>query len=207
MMHHDRLWAHALHLIEGLLGQAPGKPLIYHHPSHKMGDVMNDELVAAINAQIGREFGAGMEYLQICAYFDDQGLSELSGFFRAQADEERMHALKFIDYLIEAGGHVAIPALPAPRSSFESAEEAVQLSLDWEESVTSFINELMDLAIEKNDHAAQQMLQWFVAEQVEEVSTMSELLSVVRRAGVQNLLLVEDYVSRAAAKRPGPDAV
>ena len=168
---------------------------------------MNEDLVAAINAQVGREFGAEMEYLQIAAYFDDQALPELSGFFRDQADEERAHALKFVDYLMDAGGHVAIPALAAPRNTFESAEEAVQLSLDWELSVTQFINDLMDLAIEKRDHAAQQMLQWFVAEQVEEVSTMSELLSVVRRAGAQNLLLVEDYVSRTAVNRAGPTAV
>ena len=61
----------------------------------------------------------------------------------------------------------------------------------------------MDLAIEKNDHATQVFLQWFVTEQVEEVKTMCELLQVVRRAGETNLLLVEDYVAapRAGAGR------
>ena len=165
---------------------------------------MNQDLVVAINAQVGREFGAEMAYLQVSAYFDDQGLPELSRFFREQADEERMHAVKFVDYLMEVSGGVAIPAIPAPRHSFESAEEAVELSLAWEQSVTGFINELMDLAIEQRDHAAQQMLQWFVAEQVEEIATMRELLSVVRRAGADNLLLVEDYVARTAVNRGGP---
>jgi ferritin len=115
--------------------------------------------------------------------------------------------VRFIDYIMEAGGHVAIPAMAAPRHRFESAEEAVELSLAWEESVTDYINALMALAVEKNDFAAQQMLQWFIAEQVEEVATMSELLSVVRRAGPANLLLVEDYVSRSAVNRAGPDPV
>jgi ferritin len=167
---------------------------------------MDDAVVDAINAQIGRELGAELEYLQISAYFDEEGLTELSGFFRAQADEEHGHALRFADYLMEAGGHMAIPALEAPRNRFESAEEAVELSLRWEEAVTEHINDLMRLAVEKGDYAAQQMLQWFIAEQVEEVATMGELLSVVRRAGSDNLLLVEDYVSRTAVNRAGPDA-
>ena len=61
----------------------------------------------------------------------------------------------------------------------------------------------MDLASEKNDHATQVFLQWFVTEQVEEVKTMSELLQVVRRAGETNLLLVEDYVARSSPGRDG----
>jgi len=167
---------------------------------------MDAAVTDAVNAQIGREFSAELEYLQIAAYFDHEGLKELSGFFRAQADEERSHALRFMDYLLDAGAPVAIPALDAPRHRFESAEEAIELSLAWEESVTEYINGIMALAIERNDFAAQQMLQWFVAEQVEELATMGELLSVVRRAGAQNLLLVEDYVARAAVNRAGPDA-
>jgi ferritin len=166
---------------------------------------MDAAVVDAINAQIGRELEAELEYLQISGYFDAEGLPELSRFFREQAAEEHTHALRFLDYLLDAGGALAIPGLAAPSTTFESAEEAVQLSLEWEESVTAHINALMDLAIEKRDHAAQQMLQWFVAEQVEEVATMGELLSVVRRAGASSMLLVEDYVARAAVNRAGPE--
>ncbi len=61
--------------------------------------------------------------------------------------------------------------------------------------VTKQINNLMDLAIEEKDHIAQNFLRWFVDEQLEEVSTMDELLGIVRRAGDQ-LLFVEDYILR-----------
>ena len=99
---------------------------------------------------------------------------------------------------IYAGGRVAIPGLAAPKADFESAEDAVQASLDWEVSVTGHINDLVDLAIGHKDHATQAFLQWFVTEQVEEVATMTELLQVTRRAGEANLLLLEDYVARSA---------
>lgn len=156
-------------------------------------------VVDALNAQMGRELEAHLQYLSVSSWFDSEGLPELTGFFSAQAAEEHSHAMKFLAYIQDVGGAVAIPSLNAPKAGFESAEEAVSLSLDWENSVTAHINAAVDLALEKNDHATQVFLQWFVTEQVEEVKTMSELLQIVRRAGEANLLLVEEYVARLGA--------
>jgi bacterioferritin B len=153
-------------------------------------------VVDALNAQLGRELEAHLQYLQVSSWFDAEGLPELTGFFSSQAAEEHDHAMKFLTFIQDVGGTVAIPTLNAPKAGFESAEEAVALSLDWENSVTAHIDAAMDLAIEKNDHATRVFLQWFVTEQVEEVKTMSELLQIVRRAGEGNLLLVEEYVAR-----------
>jgi bacterioferritin B len=156
-------------------------------------------VATAINAQIGRELGAHLQYLAIASHFDAEGLPELAAFFDAQAQEEHDHAMKFLAYLREAGGEVALHGVEAPRGHFENAEEAVALSLAWEEEVTRQIDALVDVAIANRDHAAQTFLQWFVTEQVEEVSTMDELLRVVRRAGESGLLFVEDYVVRKMA--------
>lgn len=162
---------------------------------------MKPVVADAINAQIGRELAAHLEYLSIHAYFHDEGLPQLGAFFRDQAAEEHAHAMRFLDYLIAAGGHVDLPAITAPRNRFESAQEAVALSLEWERSVTAHINDLVDLAVAEHDHATQVMLEWFVTEQVEEIATMDELLKVATRAGEANLLLVEEYVHRASADR------
>lgn len=157
------------------------------------------QVAEAINAQIGRELGAHLQYLAIASHFDAEGLPELAAFFDAQAAEEHTHAMKFLDYVREAGGAVALPGVEPPKPGFESAEEAVGLSLAWEQEVTRQIDAIMDTAIAARDHAAQAFLQWFVTEQVEEVSTMEELLRVVQRAGEGGLLLVEDYVVRRMA--------
>ena len=153
------------------------------------------DLNDAINAQIGHEFGAMLQYTAIAAYFDGEGLPRLGQHFYRQADEERAHAMRFVHYLVEVGGSVAIPAIPAGQSAFASAEEAVQLSLDQELQVTRQINALMDQAIAGNDHAARTMLEWFVTEQVEEVSSMETLLRMVQRAGESGLLFVEQYLA------------
>ena len=149
----------------------------------------------AINEQIGHEFGAMLQYVAIATYFDGEGLPRLAQHFYRQADEERAHAMRFVHYLVEVGGTVAIPAMPAVQSGFASAEAAVQLSLDQELTVTRQINALMDQAIAGNDHAARTMLEWFVTEQVEEVSSMETLLRMVQRAGEPGLLFVEQFLA------------
>lgn len=162
--------------------------------------LISQKLNDAINAQIGREFGASLQYLAIAAYFDGESLPQLAKHFYRQADEERDHAMRFARYLIDAGAPVAIPTVSAPKGRFAGAEEAVKLSLEWEQEVTRQIHAILDLAIKESDHTTQNFLQWFVEEQLEEVSSMEKLLSVVRRAGEGGLLLVEDYLAREGGK-------
>jgi ferritin len=158
---------------------------------------LHSAVVDGLNAQMGREFEAHLQYLAISSWFDGEGLPELTGFFAAQAAEEHQHAMKFLTYIQDAGGTVAIPGLAAPTGRFASAEDAVAAALDSENDVTARIHQLVDLARENNDHATEVFLQWFVTEQVEEVATMTELLQITRRAGDGGLLLVEDYIARS----------
>jgi bacterioferritin B len=158
--------------------------------------LISDEMKAALTEQIGHEFAAMLQYVTIATYFDAEGLPRLAQHFYRQAEEERTHAMRLVHYVVETGGEVAIPAIPAVTSGFSSAEEAVQLSLDQEKMVTRQINALTDQAIAEKDYAARTMLEWFVTEQVEEVSSMETLLRMVQRAGDSGLLFVESYLAQ-----------
>jgi bacterioferritin B len=157
---------------------------------------MNDRL----NEQIGNEFGASLQYVAIAAHFDQEGLPALARHFYRQANEERDHAMRFVKFVVDADGSLKIPAVPACKCDFESAEQAVELSLGWEMTVTRQINDLVDLAIREKDHMSKNFLDWFVQEQLEEVSSMDTLLRMVRRAGEKGLLFVENYLMQ----RGGP---
>lgn len=158
--------------------------------------LLSTDLTTALNEQVGHEFGASLQYVAIAAYFDGDNLPILARHFYLQAAEERDHAMRFVKFIVDAGGQLTIPAIPAPRSAFSSAEEAVQLSLEWERTVTQQINALMDRAIAEGNHLARNTLEWFINEQLEEMASMETLLGMVRRAGDQGLLLVESYLSR-----------
>jgi bacterioferritin B len=157
--------------------------------------LISKPFAAAINEQVGHELQASHQYANIAAYFESLALKKLAAMFFKQSEEEREHAMKFIHYVSETGGAVAIPAITAPKAVFKSVEEAIQLSLDWELEVTRRINALMTLAISENDYLGQDFLRWFVTEQLEEVSTMDNLLKVVRQAGERNLIMLEAYLS------------
>ena len=157
--------------------------------------LISPKMTAALNEQIGNEFGASIQYVAIAAHFDSEGLPALARHFYKQAQEEREHAMRFVKYVVDAGSAVEIPAIPAPRSRFKSAEEAVELSLQWEMTVTKQINELVDQAIRENNHITKNFREWFVNEQLEEVSSMDTLLRMVRRAGEKGLLFVEHYLA------------
>lgn len=157
--------------------------------------LISKELNDAINEQVGHELQASHQYVNIAAYFESLALNRMAKMFYKQGEEEREHAMKFIHYIAEAGGHVSVPAVSAPKDSFGSVEEAVALSLDWELEVTRRINNLMTLAIEQKDYIGQDFLRWFVTEQLEEVNTMDNLLRVVRMAGERNMIMMEAYIS------------
>ena len=150
----------------------------------------------AINAQIVNELYASNAYLSVASYMDGQGLKVLAAFFFRQSDEERMHATKLLHYLLDVQGDLRIGAVPAPPMEFASVESAIANSLAQEITVTNQINAMMTIAHESRDYATASFLKWFVDEQVEEQSSMTDLLHLVRRAGDQNLILVEDRLMK-----------
>lgn len=157
--------------------------------------IIKQKVVDLMNAQIQSEFSASAQYIAIAIYFEEEALPELGAFFFRQSEEEREHAMRFVNFMLEVGAKPLIPSTPEMKNEFSGAAEAVQYALDQEMKVTQEINDLVSMAIAESDHTSNQFLQWFVTEQVEEIDTMTTLLQTIKHAG-SNLLLVEDFVRR-----------
>lgn len=168
-----------------------------------MTSLISKKVAAAINAQIGMEFLAAYQYEALSAWFKLEGLPRLSAHYAQQASEERMHAHRFLKFLVDAGGPLALPGIPAPKCQFETAEEAVGVALQHELKVTDAIKALFDLAEKEGDRFTQSSLQWFITEQLEEVSSADELLQMVRRAGTVGLLFVEHFLANKGGGKSG----
>ena len=151
--------------------------------------------IARLNEQVGNEFAAHHQYLACAIYFDDLTMPQMASLFYAQAIEERNHAMMMVQYLLDADAKVAIPGIDGPINDFSDVVAPVVLALDQEKRVTEQIYELTAIAREENDFASDQFMQWFIKEQVEEVATMSDLLTVVSRAQ-HDVAAIEDYVAR-----------
>ena len=151
----------------------------------------------ALNAQLASEFGASQQYIAVAVWYDAQTLPLLARHFYRQAVEERNHAMIIVRYLLDARATVVIPSVGAPRTDFDDPVAPVRLALAQEEQVTQQISELAKLARAEGDLVGEQFLAWFLREQLEEMSSMADLLRTVERAAETNILLAEDYLARA----------
>ena len=164
-----------------------------------------DRFVQQLNTQIGNEFAAHQQYVACAVYYDALTMPQMAGFFYAQAIEERNHAMMMVNYLVDQDAEVTIPGVAAPQTTFADIVAPVALALEQERRVTDQINQLTRIAREEYDYASDQFMQWFIKEQVEEVATMSDLLTVVNRAR-NDVEAIEDYVQRETANEAvGPD--
>ena len=162
-----------------------------------------ERFVEQLNTQIGHEFAAHQQYVACAVYYDALTMPQMAGFFYAQAMEERGHAMMMVRYLLDSDAPVRIPGVSAPQVDFADLVGPVELALEQERRVTAQINELTKIAREESDFASDQFMQWFIKEQVEEVSTMSDLVAVVRRSK-ENIEAIEEYVQREQSGE-GPD--
>lgn len=156
-----------------------------------------------LSRQIGNEFAASQQYLAIAVWFDGQDLPRLAAHFYRQSLEERNHALMMVQYMLDRGQAVQIPAIESVRNDFTSVVEPIALALSQEKQVTADIEAMFAQARKQNDALGEQFMLWFLKEQVEEVASMSTLLTIVERA--DNLFDVENFLARETVGDSGSD--
>ena len=164
----------------------------------------DQSFAAALNEQISNEFAAHQQYIGAAVYYESATLPRLAAFFYRQAVEERNHAMMMVQYLLDASEEVRIPDIESKLTRFDDVVAPVRMALDQEQRVTDEINALFKLARDTEDYQAEQFMQWFVKEQVEEVATMTDLLTVIERSA-DSPLLVEEYLAREALGEEGAD--
>ena len=153
-----------------------------------------------LNNQIGNEFAAHHQYVAIAVHYDALTMPAMAAYFYQQAIEERGHAMMMVRFLVDTDREVTIPGTEPPESRFDDIVAPVALALAQEKRVTTQIHELTRIARDENDFAAEQFMQWFIKEQVEEVAAINDLLTVVTRAK-DDIQYIEGY----AAARPSAD--
>ncbi|MFQ5807158.1 MAG: ferritin [Phycisphaerae bacterium] len=161
--------------------------------------MISEKMNKQLCEQITNELNASQTYLAMACMFEGKALQLLAKRFRKQAEEEREHALKIVDYILEVGGSVELQPLPAPRAEYPTVLAAIEAAVEHEQTVTKQIHELCTLAESEKDHGTRNLLNWYVEEQIEEVSSMRQLADVARMCG-NALLQLEAYLIHRASK-------
>lgn len=155
-------------------------------------------MVEALNSQLNAEMYSAYLYLSMGAYFEDLDLSGFANWMRVQAQEEMTHAMKIHDYIIQRGDRVTLTKIEAPPTEWKSPVNAFEHVYEHEQKVTGLINQLVNLALSLGDHATNNFLQWFVAEQVEEEESSSGVLKKVKMANdsLSGMLMLDNELAQ-----------
>ena len=144
---------------------------------------MSDALAEAFSDQVTMELSSSVAYLQMSAWFDAFDLPGMASWMRIQSEEERLHALRFMDFVLDRGNKLVIGERRRPVSDFESAKAVFEAALAQEQSTTQSIRGLYLRATDEKDVESYPLLDWFLTEQVEEESTVQKILGQLGHAG------------------------
>jgi ferritin len=144
--------------------------------------MISEKMVKGLTRQMNRELYSAYLYFGMASYAALIGLKGFEGWFIAQAKEEQEHARKFYDYINKQGARVILEDIETPPQDFSSGLDLFEKTLEHEKKVTQLIHNLVKQAQEENDKAAEEFLQWFVKEQIEEEATPSRIIQETRNA-------------------------
>jgi len=145
--------------------------------------MLDKQMSKALNKQINKEMYSAYLYMAMSAHANNGGLKGFANWFMVQYHEEMFHAMKLYEYIQRQGEEVVLAEIQAPPASFTSPLDMFTQTLEHEQFITKSINELMDLAIKKKDHATQIFLEWYVTEQVEEEENDNDIIAQLKLIG------------------------
>lgn len=142
--------------------------------------MITKKMETAINEQINAELYSAYLYLSMSAWCESQNLKGFANWLRVQYQEETAHALKLFDYVLERGGNVTLQKIETPNAQWNNIIDVFENVLKHEKNMTALINNLVQVSMDEKDFAANNMLQWFVNEQVEEEANATEILDQLK---------------------------
>lgn len=167
--------------------------------------MITHNVAEAINEQIQREEYSSRLYLQMATWCETKGFPGAAAFLYKQAEEERMHMLKFVHYLNDREGETRLKPVEQPPHQFDSLKTLFEEVLKHEQYISSSINDIYHITLQEKDYTTGNFIQWFINEQIEEESSMRSILDKIRLAGDINtggLFHIDKELDSLAAARP-----
>lgn len=162
--------------------------------------MISEKLAAAFNHQINEELFSAYTYLSAAAWFEDHDYPGFANWMKVQSQEEIVHAMKFYTFINDRNGTVRLEALAAPQQDWPSPLAVFENSLKHEKHISACIDKLLTQAREERDYAAENFLQWFISEQVEEEANAQLAVGKLTLAGDNAsalLMLDSDFGGRS----------
>lgn len=152
-------------------------------------EMISDNLNNIINEQINKEFFSGYLYLSMSAYLRELGLFGFSSWLKIQAKEEVEHGLKLFDYLIERNSFVTLKQIRTPEFEYNGILSIFNLIYEHEKCITASVMKIAKAAEDECDRTTLSFIDWFIDEQVEEESTIKNIIKRLELFGDDKIAL------------------
>ena len=166
--------------------------------------MLNDKLTQMLNDQLNFELESAYVYFAMAAYMDHESLDGFASWMKVQAQEEIEHAMRIYNYLNDRGARVVLAAHKQPKGDFNSILDVFENALKHEILLSERLNELAGVALDSKDNTTYSFLEWFLTEQVEEVSTVQTICDKVRLIGDNGYGLLQ-FSDELGARKPGDE--
>ena len=168
--------------------------------------MLSEKLCKAINAQINAEMWSAYLYLSMSVDAAARGQKGIANWFMVQFQEEQAHAQIMMNHILSRGNEVVLAPIDAVQTNWASALEMYKDTLTHEKKVTSLITNLYEVALEEKDYAAQNMLKWFIDEQVEEEESAKEIIDQLEavEGNKYGLLMIDKDLATRVYNVPSP---
>ena len=153
--------------------------------------MLNKNIEKILNKQVNREAYSAHLYLSMASWSEKNGYAGIAKWMYAQAEEEWMHMLKFINYINDRGGHAIISAIDKPPVEHGDVKETFEAVLAHEQKVSGWINDIVAITIEEKDYTTNNWIQWFVTEQIEEEASVNEILDKINMLRGENMYMFD----------------
>ena len=166
--------------------------------------MLSKKVVELLNDQVNKEFYSAYLYLDMSNYYKNEGLDGFANWYKVQAQEERDHAVLFMDYMQQNGEAVVLEAIAKPDKEYKAFIDPLQESAKHERYVTGLIHNIYGAAYEEKDFRTMQFLDWFVKEQAEEEDTADDMIKKYELFGSDSkgLYMLDNELSSRAYAAP-----
>lgn len=153
--------------------------------------------------QIEREAYSSNLYLSMASWAETNGLEGVAKWMYAQAEEEKMHMLKFMKFVNERGGKAVIPAIKQPPTNYKNVKDVFEETLEHERYITASINEIVGVCLDEKDFTTHNWIQWFVTEQTEEEASVMAIIDKLKLLDGHNLYMFDRDIVGLRGTVPG----
>lgn len=168
--------------------------------------MLSEKLCKAINAQINAEMWSAYLYLSMSMDAAAKGHKGVANWYKVQFQEEQAHAEIMMNHILSRGNEVVLAPIDAVQTKWDSVLDAFKDTLTHEKKVTSLITSLYEVALEEKDYAAQNMLKWFIDEQVEEEENAKDIIDQLEavEGNKYGLLMIDKDLATRTYTVPSP---